>query len=69
MSVLAHGLGGSADLPVPFTYALIVLREVRNEGGLTGEFVPGLVATTAFGLVLVSLVLFVPYIPQIPDNT
>lgn len=23
MSVLAHGLGGSADLPIPFTYALI----------------------------------------------
>ncbi len=23
VNVLAHGLGGSADLPIPFTYALI----------------------------------------------
>ena len=51
-----------------FAYALIVLRSVRTEGSVGGEFVPSTAVTGAFILVLLSLALFVDYIHHIAQS-
>lgn len=51
-----------------FTYALIVLRTVRSEDAPGGAFVPDLSVTVAFGLVMLSLALFVDYIHHISQS-
>lgn len=51
-----------------FTYALVVLREVRGEDGLNGPFVPALAVTASFLLVMLSLALFVHYINHIAQS-
>lgn len=48
-----------------FTYALLVLREVRVETENGDGFVPGLSVAVAFGLVILSLGFFVHYINHI----
>lgn len=51
-----------------FTYALVVLREVRGEEGLNGSFVPALAVSASFLLVMLSLALFVHYINHIAQS-
>lgn len=51
-----------------FTYALIILREVRSEEAPGGAFVPGLAVGVAFILVMLSLALFVDYIHHIAQS-
>ena len=51
-----------------FVYALIALREVRGQDGLVDLFVPGITISVAFGLVLVSVALFVAYIHHIVNS-
>lgn len=51
-----------------FVYSLIVLRAVRGEGTPAGLFVPDLSVTMAFGLVMLSLALFVDYIHHIAQS-
>lgn len=51
-----------------FTYALVVLREIRSSEAVGGEFVPGLAITAAFLFVLGSLFLFVDYIHHITQS-
>lgn len=51
-----------------FVYALTVLREVRGSDGLVDRFVPGIAVTIAFGLVGLSVVLFVVYIHHVAHS-
>lgn len=51
-----------------FTYALVVLREVRAEDGPGEAFVPGLAVTGSFVLVMLSLAVFVDYIHHIAQS-
>lgn len=51
-----------------FTYALVVLREIRTAEASGGEFVPALAITAAFLFVLGSLFLFVDYIHHITQS-
>jgi uncharacterized membrane protein len=51
-----------------FVYALMALREVRGQDGLVDLFVPGITISVAFGLVLVSVALFVAYIHHIVNS-
>jgi len=55
-------------LTATFVYALIALREVRGQDGLVDLFVPGITISVAFGLVLVSVALFVAYIHHIVNS-
>ena len=51
-----------------FVYSLIVLRGVRGEEAPGGLFVPDLSVTVTFGLVMLSLALFVDYIHHIAQS-
>ena len=51
-----------------FTYALVVLREVRGGDGVDASFVPALAVTASFLLVMLSLALFVHYINHIAQS-
>lgn len=51
-----------------FLYALLVLREIRGEGGAPDEFVPGMAVSFSFVLVVVSIVLFIQYINNITGS-
>jgi uncharacterized membrane protein len=51
-----------------FVYALVGLREVRGQDGFVDRFVPGVTITVAFGLVLVSVALFIQYIHHIAQS-
>ncbi len=51
-----------------FTYSLMILREVRSDDAAGGEFVPGLSLAAAFGLVMLSLAMFVDYIHHISQS-
>jgi uncharacterized membrane protein len=51
-----------------FAYALVILRAVRTDGSAGGQFVPGIAVTVAFGLVMLSLGLFVDYIHHIAQS-
>ena len=51
-----------------FTYALILLREVRSGDGAGDEFVPNLSIAAALILVILSLALFVDYIHHISQS-
>lgn len=51
-----------------FTYALVVLREIRGDDSSGDAFVPSLAVTCAFLFVLASLALFVNYIHQITQS-
>ncbi len=48
-----------------FVYALLVLREIRGDDGVAEQFVPGVSIAVSFGLVLVSVGLFIQYIHNI----
>jgi uncharacterized membrane protein len=51
-----------------FTYALLVLREVRTEETSNGEFIPGISISIGFLLVMVSVGFFVHYINHIAQS-
>ena len=51
-----------------FTYALMILREVRSPDGSGEEFVPNLSIAAALVLVILSLALFVDYIHHIAQS-
>jgi len=51
-----------------FVYALVALRAVRGQDGLVDRFVPGITIAVAFGLVLVSVALFIAYIHRITQS-
>lgn len=51
-----------------FTYALLVLRQVREESAIGGEFVPSLAISTGMLLALISLALLVYFIHHVSDS-
>jgi uncharacterized membrane protein len=51
-----------------FTYALLVMRQVRGEDSLTAEFVPALAVSAAIVLALVSLAALVYFIHHISTS-
>ena len=51
-----------------FTYALLILRDVRSTDGGGQEFVPNLSIAAALALVILSLALFVDYIHHIAQS-
>ncbi len=51
-----------------FVYALVVLRAVRGEEGLTGRFVPGIAVSVAFALALLSVAVLVAHIHHITQS-
>jgi len=51
-----------------FSYAVIVLREVRGEDGIADRFVPGITINVAFALMIASIGMFVSYINRVAHS-
>lgn len=51
-----------------FVFSLVTLREIRGQDGLSERFIPGITISVAFGLVTVSVALFVLFIHHIAQS-